>query len=254
MLKLSVMKNIELFENEHIETLGNNIGVIVSNEHTFGTDAMLLARFANAKKNDLACDFGTGCGIIPLLWLRDGNCKKAYGVEIQQKGFEQFKRSIEMNKASERAEAIHSDLKDLKGKLEQGKFDLVTMNPPYKKENAGIKSENDSEKIARHETLCTLDDICRAAASLLKFGGRFCLCSRPERLFEVMQSMANCKLEPKRLRLVTSRDGEKPWLCLIESRLGGKSGMTVEKNFVLYGKNDKYTDEMNSILELYREE
>ncbi len=248
------MKNIELFRNEHIETLGNDIGVIVSDEHTFGTDAMLLAYFSNAKRKDLACDFGTGCGIIPLLWIRDGNCRTAYGVEIQEKGYMQFSRSIEMNCVSDKVSAINSDLKELKGKVPFGAFDLVTMNPPYKKENAGIKSEKDNEKIARHETLCTLDDICKSAASLLKFGGRFCLCIRPERLFETMKSMADFKLEPKRLRLVTSREGEKPWLCLIESKLGGKSGLVVEKNFILYKDNDKYTDEMNGILKLYRED
>ena len=87
------MKNARLFENEHIETLGNDIGVIVSEAHTFGTDAMLLAYFANARRNDLACDLGTGCGIIPLLWKRDGNCQKIYGVEIQEKGYSQFLRS-----------------------------------------------------------------------------------------------------------------------------------------------------------------
>ena len=114
--------------------------------------------------------------------------------------------------------------------------------------------EKTNEKIARHETLCTIDDICTTAASLLKFGGRFCLCIRPERLFETMKSMSEHKLEPKRLRLVTSRDGEKPWLCLIESRLGGKSGLTVEKNFVLYDKDNKYTEEMDSLLVLYRED
>lgn len=248
------MKDTAIYENEHIETLGNGIGVIVSNEHTFGTDAMLLAYFSNARKNDIACDFGTGCGIIPMLWKRDGNCKKAYGVEIQEKGFEQFRRSIEMNELDEAVIAVNADLKQLKGKMPQGAFDLVTMNPPYKKENAGIKSEKDCEKIARHETLCTIDDICRSASSLLKFSGRFCLCIRPERLFETMQSMAGFKLEPKRLRLVTSRNGEKPWLCLIEARLGGKSGLSVEKNFVIYKEDDGYTDEMNGLLKLYREE
>lgn len=248
------MKNTELFENEHIETLGNGIGVIVSEEHTFGTDAMLLAYFANARRNDSACDLGTGCGIIPLLWKRDGNCKTVYGVEIQEKGYSQFLRSVEADSLSDSVFPINSDLKLLKGKLPQGAFDLVTMNPPYKKENAGIKSEKENEKIARHETLCNIDDICAAAAYLLKFGGRFCLCIRPERMFETMKSMSDRKLEPKRLRLVTSRDGEKPWLCLIEARLGGKSGLTVEKNFVLYDSNNKYTDEMDGLLVLYREE
>ena len=120
------MKNARLFENEHIETLGNDIGVIVSEAHTFGTDAMLLAYFANARRNDLACDLGTGCGIIPLLWKRDGNCQKIYGVEIQEKGYSQFSRSVEADDISNSVFPIHSDLKQLKGKLPQGAFDLAS--------------------------------------------------------------------------------------------------------------------------------
>lgn len=248
------MDNIRLTENEHIEILGNGVGVIVSDEHTFGTDAMLLADFAAAKRNDTACDLGTGCGIIPMLWARDGRCDRIFGVEIQQKGYGQFLRSIEAFGLSEKVFAVNSDLRELKGKLSLGSFDLVTMNPPYKKENAGITSRKQSEQIARHETVCTFDDICKAASSLLKFGGRFSICIRPERMFEMMKTMSDCRLEPKRLRLVKSRAGEKPWLCLIESRLGGRSGMTVEPDFVLYGDDGGYTEEMNSILYLYRKD
>ena len=248
------MKHTELFENEHIEILGNDVGVIVSPEHTFGTDAMLLACFSAPGKSDTACDLGTGCGIIPFLWARDGKCRKIVGVELQQKGFDQMQRSIEADSLGEKLSALNSDLRELKGKLEPGSFDTVTMNPPYKKENAGIKSKRENEQIARHETACTFEDICRAAAFLLKYSGRFCICIRPERLFEMMKTMSDFRLEPKRLRLVKSRAGEKPWLCLIESRLGGKPGMTVESDFVLYNDDGSYTEEMNSILYLYRKE
>ncbi|MBE6827516.1 MAG: methyltransferase [Ruminococcaceae bacterium] len=248
------MKKTELLTNEHIETLGNGTSVIVSPEHTFGTDAMLLAYFAQPKKNCTACDFGTGCGIIPFLWARDGLCKKILGVEIQEQGYNQFVRGIELNSLSDKVTALNCDLRELKGKADFGVFDLVTMNPPYKKENAGIISEKQNEKIARHETLCNFDGICATASSLLKFSGRFCICIRPERMFEMMETMARYKLEPKRLRLVVSREGEKPWLCLIEARLGGKTGMTVENSFILYGADGRYTDEMNSLLREYREE
>ena len=248
------MKKVKLYENEHIEILGNDIGVIVSDEHTFGTDAMLLASFANPKKADLACDLGTGCGIIPLLWVRDRKCKKIYAVEIQQQAVKQLERSVDANGIKEKLSPVHSDLRALKGKLEFGSFDLVTMNPPYKKENAGLVSEKENEQIARHETACNFEDICLTASKLLKFGGRFAICIRPERLFEMMKTMSDFKLEPKRLQLVKSRAHEKPWLCLIEARLGGKSGLTVEKDFVLYKDKDSYTDEMNSILYLYRKD
>ncbi|MBQ5994642.1 MAG: methyltransferase [Clostridia bacterium] len=248
------MKNAELLKNEHIETLGNGVGVIVSPEHTFGTDAMLLAHFSAPGRKTVACDFGTGCGIIPFLWARDGLCSKIYAVEIQDVAFSQLERSVEMNALSDRFSAVHSDLRLLKGIIPSGSLDLVTMNPPYKKENAGILSQKDNEKIAKHETMCTLDDICLSASALLKYSGRLCICIRPERLFEAMQSMAKHRLEPKRLRQVISRNGEKPWLCLIEARLGGKSGMTVEKDFVIYDASGNYTEEMESLLKLYREE
>ena len=248
------MDKTELLKNEHIETLGNDVGVIVSSEHTFGTDAMLLAYFAGPRKNSVACDFGTGCGIIPFLWSRDGLCSEIYAVEIQKDGFSQLERSVKANCLDNKIKAINSDLRLLKGKIPFGKLDLVTMNPPYKKENAGILSDKANEKIARHETMCTIDEICLSASQLLKYSGSLCICIRPERLFEVMQTMAKHRLEPKRLRQVISRNGEKPWLCLIEARLGGKSGMTVEKDFVIYAENGEYSEEMNSILKLYREE
>lgn len=102
------------------------------------------------------------------------------------------------------------------------KFDVITMNPPYKAENAGIKSQKENEKIARHETLCNLRDITKAASKLLKFGGKLCICIRPERLFETMEAMKEYKIEPKALRLVAASPEKAPWLCLVEGRLGGK--------------------------------
>lgn len=248
------MKNIRLIENEHVEILGNDIGVIVSDEHTFGTDAMLLANFSNPRRKDVACDLGSGCGIIPLLWVRDNCCEKISAVEIQPKGCNQLNRSVEANNLENKLFVYNNDLKNLKGILNFGSFDLVTMNPPYKAENCGIVSEKENEKIARHETYCNIDDICKTAAALLKFSGRFCVCIRPERMFETMLSMSKNKLEPKRLRLVTSKKNQSPWLCLIEARLGGKSGLKIEPNFILYDDDNTYTQEMLNILQKYREE
>lgn len=248
------MNGTELLENEHIEYLSRDFGLVVSPEHTFGTDALLLANFANPKRNDLACDFGTGCGIIPLLWCRDGLCRKISAVEIQEKGCNQLERSIKANSVADKLSVYNIDLKKANKALQAGSFDLVTMNPPYKGENAGFKSEKEHEKIARHETLCTLDDICLSAARLLKFGGRFCVCIRPERLFETMYSMKKQKIEPKKLRLVAKNSENAPWLCLIEGKLGAKSGMVVYKNLFVYKDKESFSDEMLEILGKYREE
>ncbi|MGN0570943.1 MAG: tRNA1(Val) (adenine(37)-N6)-methyltransferase [Candidatus Fimenecus sp.] len=248
------MKETELFEQEHIEYLKPNFGLVVSPAHTFGTDAVLLARFAAPKKNTVACDLGTGCGIIPMLWLADGLCRRVDGVEIQEAGCNQFARSIAANSLEAKAFAHSADLKHLDTVLPRESYALVTMNPPYKAENTGILSDSAHEKIARHETACTLSDISAAAARLLQYGGRFCLCIRPERLFETMQAMANAKIEPKRLRLVSKNPNSAPWLCLIEGRKGGKHGLQVQNGLYVYDENGNLSDEMRCIYGAYKEE
>ena len=148
----------------------------------------------------------------------------------------------------------NADLKEAPRIFPCGKFDVITMNPPYKAENAGIKSQKENEKIARHETLCNLRDITKAASQLLKFGGKLCVCIRPERLFETMEAMKEYKIEPKALRLVAASPEKAPWLCLVEGRLGGKTGITVKNNLFIYKSKDVLSDEMTRIFGIYREE
>lgn len=241
---------IELFDGEHIEDLGEGIGVVVSKQHTFGTDAMLLADFANPKRNDVACDFGSGCGIIPFLWLRDGKCAEITAIEIQENACDQITRSLVLNN-TEKITVLNRDLKDISD-LKLGSFDLVTMNPPYKIENGGIKNEEDFATIARHETLCNMDDIAKSAARLLRFGGKLCICHRPERVFDAMYSMRANGIEPKTLKFVSKKGDTQPWLVLIEGKRGAKNGLKVEGNLVAYNDDGTLTDEMLKITEKYR--
>lgn len=212
----------------------------------------MLASFANIRKKDTACDFGTGCGIIPLLWSKN-ETGKIFAVEIQEKACSQLERSLSLNGLSERITVINHDLRELKGVLPFGTFDLVTMNPPYKKVGAGIESVSESDKIARHETMCGIDDCCAAAAKLLRFGGRFCLCHRPERLCDVMVSMRKYKLEPKRLRMVSKNENSAPWLFLIEGKLGANSFINIEKNLYIETSDGKTSKELEKIMGDYRE-
>lgn len=244
--------NIDLYDEEHIEDLGCNIGLVVSKQHTFGTDAMLLASFANPKRNDVACDFGTGCGIIPFLWVRDQKCRDISAVEIQENACNQVKRSIILN-GTDKITLYNRDLKNLEG-FSFGSFDLVTMNPPYKIENGGIKNEETSATIARHETFCNMNDIAKSASKLLRFGGKFCICHRPERVFDAMVSMRENGIEPKRLRFVSKKGDTQPWLVLIEGKRGAKNGLKVEKPFIAYNDDGTLTDEMLEITEKYRKE
>lgn len=243
---------IEIFDGEHIEDLGEGVGVVVSKQHTFGTDAMLLAHFANPKRNDIACDFGSGCGIIPFLWLRDGKCKEITAIEIQENGCNQMLRSKELNN-TEKITILNRDLKEIND-LQSGSFDLVTMNPPYKIENGGIKNDEEYATIARHETFCNMNDIAKSAARLLRFGGKLCICHRPERVFDAMYSMRENGIEPKTLRFVSKKGDTQPWLVLIEGKRGAKNGLKVEKNLVAYNDDGTLTREMLEITEKYRKE
>lgn len=233
------------------EPIGNNRYIFVSDEHTFGTDAVLLADFANARRLDVAVDLGTGCGIIPFLMLRDGNLKSVTGIDIAEKAIALAEKTASEENFSNFCGMV-SDIKDLKGKIPLGDKTLVTCNPPYKAEGTGIKAQNKARLTARQETSCTAEDIISVSSRLLKSGGRLCMCQRPERLSEIIVLMNKYKVEPKRLRLVAKSMGSAPWLVLIEGRRDGKSGITVEPTLYVY-ENGELSEEMKRIYGPYKE-
>lgn len=242
-----------LREHEHIEFLSDRLRLIVSPEHTFGTDALLLAAFAFPRQNEEACDLGTGCGVIPFYWLARG-ARRADAVELQSKAVDQLRRSVALSGISEQLGVYHADLRQLRGVLPEGRYGLVTMNPPYTKTGHGIQSAGAADRIARHETEATLEEICAAAAGLLKFGGRFCLCLRPERLTDAMAAMRAAKLEPKRLRFVAKNAASAPWLFLLEGKKGRAPGLTVENTLFIYNPDGGETEEYRAVTAAYRKD
>jgi len=217
------------------EYLGNGVIVCTDNDHATQTDAILLSSFAAPKRWDTACDLGCGCGIIPLLWLAGENPPKhVFGLELQPGAAALARLSGERSAAGERFTVVEGDLRDLPKSLRLGSFDLVTCNPPYKAVGTGIMSEKSSAQIARHETACTLDDVCAAAARLLRFGGRLCMSYLPERLADLLESMRAHRIEPKRLRFVQKNAESPPWLALAEGRLGSKPFLKVEAPLLLH--------------------
>lgn len=224
------------------ETLRNEIDICVSDEHKFGTDAFLLADFAAPRRKDRVCDLGTGCGIIPLLMHISFSPAEIYGVDIQEQAIEQFNITVERNHL-ESIFPVHADLKTLWDSAPLGMLDVVTCNPPYKAAKAGIESEADAHKIARHEILCNINDVCKAASRLLKFGGRLCLCNRPERLADVISAMKDNGIEPKTLRFVSKTPDDSPWLFLIEGKKGGKPFMKVMPQLYINGA-EGFSDEL----------
>ncbi|MDE5859439.1 MAG: methyltransferase [Oscillospiraceae bacterium] len=227
------------------ELLRNKGEICVSAEHKFGTDAFLLSDFAAPRHKDKVCDLGTGCGIIPLLMHISFAPKMIYGVDIQNQAIEQFNISVEKNKL-ENIFPVCTDLKELWQGAPLGGMDVVTCNPPYKAANAGIESCTDAQRIARHEILCNIYDVCRAAERLLKFGGRLCLCNRPERLADVVSAMRKNNIEPKNLRFVSKNPQSAPWLFLIEGRKGGKPFMKVLPQLYI-NEGDGFSEELLNI-------
>ncbi len=233
------------------EPLGNDFYVNVSPHHTFGTDAVVLKHFANAKKKDKLVDLGTGCGIIPLLMLRDGLLKEAIGVDISEEAAFLAQKTVD-ELGLENFKIINRDLKNLKGAVEFGCHTLVTCNPPYKADGAGLKNPDEYHKVARHEVACSLEDIISVGAKLLQTSGRFCLCHRPERLSELFCLLSKYKVEPKRLRLVAQRKGEEPWLVLVEGRRCGNKGLRIEPTLYVE-ENGEFSPEMIEIYGKYKE-
>lgn len=233
------------------EPLGKGYFAYVSRHHTFGTDAVVLSHFANPKAKDRLVDLGTGCGIIPLLMLRDGKLSDAVGVDISGEAIALAQKTIDELEIPN-FKAINCDLKELKGRVEFGCHTLVTCNPPYKAPNAGLKNPDRVEMVARHEVACRLEDIVSVGARLLQTNGRFCLCHRPERLSELMSLMTNYRVEPKRLRLVAQRRGEEPWLVLLEGRRCGNIGLRIEPTLYIE-ENGEFSPEMLEIYGPYKE-
>ena len=226
------------------EDLGKGYKVCISTEHRFGTDAFLLADFARPRHKDTVCDLCTGCGIIAMIMSRNFQPKKIYAVELQQKAYDQLRLSIEKSGADENTFAVLGDLKEWKS---SEPIDVITCNPPYKISGTGAKNNSHAVSIARHEIECTVDDVCAAAAKNLRFGGRLCICNRPERLSDIITAMRANGIEPKRLRTVHKNPDCAPWLILVEGHKGGNIFIQIEKPLFVRTKDGGISEEMQGI-------
>lgn len=213
----------------------------------FGMDAVLLSGFAQVKKGECAIDLGTGTGIIPILLEAKTEGKHFIGLEIQEESADMAVRSVKLNHLEEKIEIVQGDIKEALQLFGKGKFDVVTSNPPYMNDLHGLKNPSDAKAIARHEVLCTLEDVVASAAALLKSSGRFYMVHRPFRLVEIFMAMTKYNLEPKRMRLVHPYVDKEPNMVLIEAVRGGKSMIKIEKPMVVYKEPGVYTQEIYDV-------
>lgn len=242
---------IELNENERIDDLQYKNLKIIQNEmgFCFGIDSVLLSDFAKKiKRNAKVIDLGTGTGIIPILLCGKTELKRIVGVEVQEEVFDLANRNIKLNNLENKFEVINENIKNLKNIYEYGSFDVVVTNPPYKKENTGIKNLNNKKLISRHEITANLEDFVEISKYLLKDRGRIYMVHRPERLVDILFLMRKNKLEPKKIKFVYSNVNTEPKLVLIEAVKNAKPFLQIEKNLYIYNENGEYTDE---ILKIY---
>ncbi|MCI9383417.1 MAG: tRNA1(Val) (adenine(37)-N6)-methyltransferase [Lachnospiraceae bacterium] len=240
---------IELKEGERLDELHRNGWQIIQNSHKFcfGMDAVLLSGFARVKTGERVLDLGTGTGIIPILLRGKTEGRDFTGLEIQEESADMARRSVAYNHLEESVSIVTGDIKEAAALFGAASFDVVTCNPPYMTGNHGLVNPEQPKAVARHEILCTLEDVVGQTARVLRPGGRFYLVHRPFRLAEILTLLVRYKLEPKRMRLVYPFVDKEPNMVLIEALSGGKSRITVEKPLIVYKKQGVYTDEIYDI-------
>ena len=244
---------VEIFM-ETIDTLKNGYKIFQDSERfKFGIDAILLSDFAFdfIRNGEKVFDLGTGNGIIPLM-LAKSRAQNIIGLEIQKENVELAKKSVQMNNLEEKIDIVHGDIKTVSKDFSKHSFDVVLSNPPYMINEHGKQNPLDAKAIARHEVLCTLEDVVSAADFLLSTHGKFFMIHRPFRLPEIFSCMINHKIEPKRIQLIHPFEGKEPNLVLIEGRKNANPRLKFEESLNVYneaknGNQPEYTKKIEDI-------
>lgn len=239
----------DLKDKERFDDLQRNGYKIIqrTDGFCFGMDAVLLSGFASVKEGEQVLDLGTGTGIIPILLEAKTGAAHLTGLEIQEEVADMAARSVAYNHLEEKISIVQGDIKEAGRIFGPASFDVVTSNPPYMNDAHGLKNPDRKKAIARHEVLCTLDDVVREAAKVLKPGGRFYMVHRPHRLIEIISALTGYKLEPKRMKLVHPFVNKEANMVLIEAVKGGRSMIKVEAPVIVYREPGVYTDEIYEI-------
>ena len=239
----------DLKPGERVDDLQRNGYHIIQDpkRFCFGMDAVLLSGFAQAGKGSRVLDLGTGTGIIPILMAAKTQAAELFGLEIQAESADMARRSVFLNHLENRITIAEGDIKEAGEKFDAASFDVITCNPPYMISQHGLQNPDNPKAIARHEVLCTLEDVVRAAAKLLKPGGKLYLVHRPFRLAEIIVTLHTYHLEPKRMKLVYPFIDHEPTMVLIEAVRVAKTRMTVDKPLIIYESQGKYTQEIYDI-------
>jgi tRNA1(Val) A37 N6-methylase TrmN6 len=241
--------NVQLMKNEKIDDLQYKGLKLIQKDKAFrfGLDAVLLANFVDVKKGSSVIDLGTGTGIISILLAGKTEAASIVGLEIQEEIAEMAQRSVKMNCLEDRVKIVCGDIKDSVDLFGASSFDAVVSNPPYMNQGGGIINISDTKAIARHEILCTLEDVIRSASKLLVPGGQFAMVHRPDRLADIIWLMRNFTIEPKYIRFVHPSPYRKANLLLIKGTRQGRPQLKMMEPLYVYDEEGKYSKEINEI-------
>lgn len=236
-------------ENEKIDDLQYKGLKIIQKDKAFrfGLDAVLLANFADVKKDNSVIDLGTGTGIISILLAGKSEAKSIVGLEIQEEIAEMATRSLKMNCLEDRVKIVCGDIKESVELFGASSFDVVVSNPPYMNQGGGIINTSDTKAIARHEILCSLEDVIKSASKLLVPGGQFAMVHRPDRLVDIIWLMRHFSIEPKYIRFIHPSPYKKANLILIKGARQGRPQLKMMEPLYVYDENGKYSKEINEI-------
>ncbi|MGN0361620.1 MAG: tRNA1(Val) (adenine(37)-N6)-methyltransferase [Bilifractor sp.] len=237
-----------LKEGEHLDDLQNGYFIIQGQKNfRYGIDAVMLSGYARIKKGERVLDLGTGTGILPILLAAKTQGESFTGLEIQQESADMARRSVAYNHLEDRISIVRGDIREAVSIFGTASFDVIVSNPPYMIGKHGLTNPDTSVAIARHELLCTFRDIAEQTAGLLTDRGRFYLVHRPFRLAEILCTLKEYRLEPKRMRLVYPFADREPNMMLIEACKNGNPRIQVEKPLIVYERPGVYTKDIRDI-------
>lgn len=233
----------ELFENERLDDLEINGLKLIQNKngYCFTSDSVLLANSVRARKTDKILDIGAGSGIISILLAGKKDYPFVTALEIQKSMAELAVRNVEINGLSDKIVVINDRLQDFAKNVPAESFDVIVTNPPYKKPNAGEMDKNESRAISKYEIALSFDELIENAKRLLKFGGKFYMVHRADRMAECIHKLKRNNIEPKVLTLVYPKAEKSPDVVIYECVKGAAEGVKIN-TLIVYDENGEYTE------------